>query len=504
MAYYLAAFLSALVVCTALTPGAKWLASRLGAVSEPGGRHVNGQNIPRLGGLAISLAWAGPLLVLALTSTRFSPLLSGHGRHLIGIVGGGLLLCLVGALDDLKGLRAVHKLAAQLVVATGAFALGFRIEGIFLPFIGTLEMGAFALPITLLWIVGVTNAVNLIDGLDGLAAGIAFFAALTSFVIAHLSNSPFVALSMVTLMGALVGFLFFNFNPARIFMGDSGSYFLGYLLATTALTGGLQQKASTAVSLLVPIIALGLPIFDTLFSMVRRLLERRSIFSPDRGHIHHRLLELGLTHRRAVMLLYGVSIVLAGGAIAVSLGRSWEIGIALFSVSAVFVALVRFLGYFGYLHQRRRQKSRFYDENTNRVRLALKLVLPQVQSAPSEQALLEALPRLLSVADLASIALVVDGNNLREWARPGSNPGGREAVHSTFPVGRDDCAKAKLRFCWSNVAEGQNPQVEVLLQLFVDLFAEGLTRVASSLAPVRETQAEPLRSEATREAPALS
>ena len=160
-------------------------------------------------------------------------------------------------------------------------------------------MGVFALPVTVLWIVGVTNAVNLIDGLDGLAAGVTFFAAFTSFVIASISGSVFVALTMAALMGALVGFLFFNFNPARIFMGDSGSYFLGFVLATTALAGGgLQQKASTAVSLLVPVLALGVPIFDTLFSMFRRVLERRPIFSADRGHVHHRLLDIGLTHRR--------------------------------------------------------------------------------------------------------------------------------------------------------------------------------------------------------------
>src|SRR3954452_19382713 len=133
-------------------------------------------------------------------------------------------------------------------------------------------MGVFALPVTVLWIVGVTNAVNLIDGLDGLAAGVTFFAAFTSFVIASISGSVFVALTMAALMGALVGFLFFNFNPARIFMGDSGSYFLGYVLATTSLAGSLQ-KESTAVALLVPIVALGIPITDTLFAMVRRFVE---------------------------------------------------------------------------------------------------------------------------------------------------------------------------------------------------------------------------------------
>src|SRR5690606_22890845 len=143
----------------------------------------------------------------------------------------------------------------------------------------------------------------LIDGLDGLAAGVVFFAGVTNFVVAYISGSVMTALIMAAMLGSVLGFLIYNFNPARIFMGDSGSYLLGYVLAVTALAGA-SQKASTAVALLVPIVALGVPIFDTLFTIVRRFLERRPIFSPDRGHVHHRLLDLGLTHRRAVVILY--------------------------------------------------------------------------------------------------------------------------------------------------------------------------------------------------------
>src|SRR5262249_52489320 len=159
-----------------------------------------------------------------------------------------------------------------------------------------------SLPITVLWITGIVNAINLIDGLDGLAAGIVFFAGLTNFVVAYMHGALMVALFMSAMLGATAGFLFHNFNPARIFMGDSGSYFLGYVIATSSLLGSMQPT-STTVALLVPMLALGVPIFDTLFAIVRRFLERRPLFSPDRGHIHHRLVDMGITHRRAVLIL---------------------------------------------------------------------------------------------------------------------------------------------------------------------------------------------------------
>lgn len=504
MPYYLIGFIATLVTCTALTPVARWLALRYGAVSDPGGRHVNERRIPRLGGTAIALAWAIPLLGLVIFHPGCRALVGEHDRHLTGVVGGGALLCLVGVLDDVRGVKAVYKLLAQVVVAIGAFALGFRIEAVFLPFVDTLPMGVFALPVTVLWIVGITNAVNLIDGLDGLAAGIAFFAALTSFVVAHLSGSVFVALTMATLMGALVGFLFFNFNPARIFMGDSGSYFLGYLLATTALAGGVQQKASTAVSLLVPVIALGLPIFDTLFSMFRRVLERRPIFSPDRGHVHHRLLELGLTHRRAVIVLYGVSVVLAAGAIAVSLGRSWEVGVALISVSVVFVGLVRFLGYFDYLHNRSRRNSRFYDEKTNRLRLAARQILPVLATAGSEKRIFDAVARVASIAEFSRVDILVDGNEARSWVGTNSEAP-RNLTQVAFPLGRDESARAQIRFSWS-ASDDSSPQLDVLLQLLTDVLADALERVESPFAPVPGVPRGDLalQAEATDRVPALT
>jgi len=488
MKSYVAACLISLVLSVLVTPLVRRFALRIGAVSTPGGRHVHGRTIPRLGGIGLAFAWAVPVVVLALRDQVLMRALDGKWSQIVTVVGGGAAICAVGALDDVRGVRSLYKLAAQVLVAVFAFVFGFQIQAIQLPLFGTLPMGVFALPVTVLWIVGVTNAVNLIDGLDGLAAGVAFFAAFTSFVIASISGSVFVALTMAALMGALVGFLFFNFNPARIFMGDSGSYFLGFVLATTALAGGgLQQKASTAVSLLVPVLALGVPIFDTLFSMFRRVLERRPIFSADRGHVHHRLLDIGLTHRRAVIFLYGISSLLAAGAIAVSLGRSWHVGLALLSVSLVFVGFVRFLGYFEYLHFRKRQRARLRDPFTENLRRLVPRLIVSLSRASSEQAALDILERLTTETSMLWVEVLAPPANekhARCWRAPGADSTQRDLIEVVFPIGSEANPIASLRFRWSCDMEDPAPQVDMLLQILVDELSFVLLAFGSSLLPV--------------------
>jgi UDP-GlcNAc:undecaprenyl-phosphate GlcNAc-1-phosphate transferase len=482
MRSHLAIFVVSLLASVLLTPLARRLAFRLGAVGAPGGRNVHARGIPRLGGLALAVGWSISVLAMLRVGGFSSATLGPHATQLFGIIAGGIALCVIGAVDDIRGLRAVHKLAAQVVVATLAYACGFHIDAITLPVVGTLSMGAFALPVTVVWIVGITNAVNLIDGLDGLAAGVGFFGALTSFVIAYVSGNSFVALLSAGLMGVLAGFLFFNFNPARIFMGDSGSYFLGFVLGTLSLTGSLQQKASTAVSLLVPMIALGLPIFDTLFTMLRRFLERRSIFSPDRGHIHHRLLDVGLTHRRAVMVLYGVCVVFTASAIAVSLGRAWQTGVALLSASVVLVALVRFVGYFEYLHLVRRQKARIYDRRTNLLRFALPELQRRLSASRSESEVLTVLQDAIEQTELERVEVESDASQHR-FDSIGPPSGTRDLVRAAYPVGREGRARAKIRFLFRSDEAEVRPEVAILLQLLVDASAAALERAGSRLAP---------------------
>jgi UDP-GlcNAc:undecaprenyl-phosphate GlcNAc-1-phosphate transferase len=346
-------------------------------------------------------------------------------------------------------------------------------------------MGVFALPVTVLWIVGIINAINLIDGLDGLAAGVVFCAGITNLVVAHVAGQIFVGAIMAAMLGAVLGFLFYNFNPARIFMGDSGSYFLGYVLGTTSLAGG-AQKASTAVSLLVPIVAMGLPIFDTLFAIVRRFLERRPIFSPDRGHIHHRLLDMGITHRRAVLILYGISVVFTIAAIGVSLGHSWEAGVAILVASIVMLGFVRFVGYFDYLHKKGRQGARLRSRHAELLRFLLPEVPHLFSAAENEQGVWDALRAVVERGHLRYAELIVPGADqpAMRWTNDdGTDPIGHELVRASYPIGREDLARADLRFGWHSDYGDVSPQSEVLLQVIVDVVETSLRRVGSDYAP---------------------
>ncbi len=486
MRTYLAAFASAAIVSGILTPLVRLLAFRLGAVSRPGGRHVHRHETPRLGGLAICLGFFAPLVGLFFVQSAVANDFTQDISKVVGLFAGGAFMCIVGAVDDTRGIRALYKLYAQIAVAMFAFACGFRIDVISLPFIGNLSMGAFALPVTVLWIVGIVNAVNLIDGLDGLAAGVVFFASMTNFVVAVLSDAPLPALFMATAMGAIIGFLFYNFNPARIFMGDSGSYFLGYVIATTSLAGA-AVKASTTVSLLVPVVALGVPIFDTLFAMVRRWLERRPLFAADRGHIHHRLLDMGLTHRRAVLMIYAVNVILMLTAIAISLGRSWQVGLALVATSAVFIGLVRAVGYFGYVHRRRRQRERLRPQDSELLRRVVPALPARFEQARTQADLMTTLCESAIEAGLCYIEIVSpddDAPPLFQWTNPREKEVfSPDVLSARYPLGRDDLARADIKFGFRSDFGEVCPQTEVLLQVITDMVEASLTRVHSRLAP---------------------
>jgi UDP-GlcNAc:undecaprenyl-phosphate GlcNAc-1-phosphate transferase len=485
MRSFVAAFAISAVLSAILTPFIRRLALRVGAVSLPGGRHIHDRAIPRLGGVAIVLAFFAPILALFFVESSVALALRSDAVKAMGLFLGGGAMCLVGVVDDAKGLRASQKLLAQLAVATLAFACGFRIDAVSLPLIGSVPMGIFAWPITALWIVGIINAVNLIDGLDGLAGGVVFFAGLTNFVVAYLTGSVFVALVMAAMLGAVLGFLFYNFNPARIFMGDSGSYFLGFVLAAASLVG-TAQKASTSVSLLVPIVALGVPIFDTLFAMVRRFLERRPIFSADRGHLHHRLLDMGITHRRAVLVIYGVSVAFAVSAIAISLGRNWQVGLALIASTTIMLGLIRFAGYFEYIHQARRQREGIRPRETELVRAVIPELTRVFDDARTQGQLLTLVGDAAKRADLTSVEVVErqSGSVVFAWINASHDRVEGGDLSTVCLIGPDSRARAKLSFRWQSDVDVVSPQMAVLLQVMTDVVAIHLTRLSSQWAPV--------------------
>jgi UDP-GlcNAc:undecaprenyl-phosphate GlcNAc-1-phosphate transferase len=299
------AFAAAAVLAFVLTPLVRRRAIRYGVVDRPNHRRVNKRPIPRSGGLAIASAFLTVSVALVLLNLQFRfirlPLFLESGE-VIALLAGAAAAAAIGALDDFLDLRARWQLLGQLGLALGAVALGIGITSVNNPFgPGVLRFeGLLAVAITVLWIVGMINSVNFIDGLDGLSSGIGLIAALTLGVISLTTTvgQPFVALLCFALAGSLLGFLRWNFHPASIFPGTSGTMFIGYALAVLSILG----SAKVAVALLV----LGVPIIDAFWIIVRRLSARRSPFTPDRGHIHHRLLDLGLSHRQAVSLIYAI------------------------------------------------------------------------------------------------------------------------------------------------------------------------------------------------------
>lgn len=487
---YLTSFVVATIAGAVFTPIARRIAFHFGIVSNPGGRHIHGRSIPRLGGLGIFAA-AALTMVGGFAIGKLRSVFEPHQERLaLGLLAGGSIMFTIGLLDDVKGVRALYKLYAQTAAAVVAWSFGFRIDVVDLPFVGTLSMGIFSLPITVVWVVGIINAVNLIDGLDGLAAGVVFFAAVTNFVVAWLMGTSFVAIVMATVAGAVLGFLFFNFNPARIFMGDSGSYFLGFTLAVCSIAGPLQ-KASAAVSIAVPVAALGVPIIDTLLAMVRRFLERRPLFSPDRGHIHHRLLDMGITHRRAVLIIYGVTVALCIGAISIAFGRQWQVGAAILGVSAVLFGLIRFIGYFEYLVVVGRQKQRIRSRHVEWLRKIIMSLPARISTARDEGEVLAVLNWLARDARLHWIELRREKDVVQRWSGADyQDMDERDVTTAVFPLNREGL---NLRFGWKSEFGDVPPQMEILLQLVMDQLEENLRRVGSPLVPRAEALALPVQ-----------
>ena len=267
-------------------------------------RHIHTRRIPRLGGIAIFLTlWCLALLAAAAEYFGAPGIVSPHITF--GILGPATLIFAVGVIDDFRGLSPYVKFVAQIAAAVLLFLNGFGISRVSL-MAGHPQLGwLVGLPLTIFWVVWITNAFNLIDGLDGLAAGSALFSTLVTCAVAMLVHNGGILFLSIILAGAIAGFLRYNFNPASIFLGDCGSLLIGFLLSAIALAG--SQKAPTAIAVAIPIVSLGLPILDVTVAVLRRFLSGRGLFDADREHIHHMLLGKGIPHRQAVLLLYGVS-----------------------------------------------------------------------------------------------------------------------------------------------------------------------------------------------------
>jgi UDP-GlcNAc:undecaprenyl-phosphate GlcNAc-1-phosphate transferase len=306
MRSYVILFTSSLLLSFLLTPFVRRKAIEWGAIDLPdNGRRIHLRPTPRLGGVAIYLSFILTLLAVPLLGNLVSTSFRENLPRLTALLIPATLIFFFGIYDDFKGTTATQKIIAQIAAAGIIYALGLRIDSLSSPFGGTWQLPALlSFPLTALWIVIVTNAFNLIDGIDGLAAGASVFALLSILIFSIAQGNPEISLIAVVLVGAVIGFLRFNFNPATIFLGDSGSLFLGFMAAALSLAG--SQKGSTIIAIAIPLVSFGLPVVEAGLSLVRRFLGGDSLLAGDGGHIHHMLLRRGLTQRQAVILLYGI------------------------------------------------------------------------------------------------------------------------------------------------------------------------------------------------------
>ncbi len=305
MRTYLLLFIISAGASLILTPAISRISRRLGWLDEPqDDRRVHQIAVPRLGGVAIFAAILLSLSALLFTNNVITQSLETNSAQLLSVLGPAAIVFLIGIYDDFRGTNAPTKFTVQVLAGLLFCAMGGRIEALSVPLAGSIELHpVVGCALTLLWTVGISNAFNLIDGMDGLATGAALFAALVMLVVSLTLGNPLITVFAIVLCGSLIGFLPYNFNPASIFLGDSGSLFIGFTLAALAVQG--TQKASTAVAVAIPLIAFGVPVVDTAFSIIRRFLGSKPLFKGDREHIHHMLLARGWSQRRVTLVLYG-------------------------------------------------------------------------------------------------------------------------------------------------------------------------------------------------------
>lgn len=329
----------------ALTPIVKRLAYRIGAVDRPNYRKVHARIMPRLGGLAIF----GSFLIAYFILRPVDPISNAVEPAFIpittAIIIGAFIIIITGMLDDIFEITAKAKIAGQLIAASVVvIGGGLEISFINLPFGGEIDFGYFSIPLTIIWIIAITNAINLIDGLDGLAAGVSSIALITLSAMAFIMGDVFVMSTAAILAASSIGFLLYNFHPAKIFMGDTGALFLGFMISVLALMG---FKNVTMVALIIPVIMLGVPISDTFFAIVRRVREKQMISVADRSHLHHCLLNIGFSHSQTVLIIYGIAALFGLAALLFSQATLWGglllLGIMLLAIE-LFVEVVGLAG----------------------------------------------------------------------------------------------------------------------------------------------------------------
>lgn len=353
---YLFIFLISMGVTYLVTPFVIRMAVRMGAVDQPSERKVHREPVPSLGGIAI---------YLGLISGIFIQLFKTNGQlegnlDLWGIIFGATFILLIGVIDDVFDVRPWVKLIGQIIAGLILISVGVRIEFIGNPFGGIISLTTYLMiPLTLLWVVGMINIINFIDGLDGLAAGIAGISAISIMIMAYLTGRTEVVILCIALTGSSFGFLKHNFNPAQIFMGDSGSMLIGFMLGALTVQGVIKSVAS--IALIVPIVIMAVPIFDTFLAIIRRLIRGQPVYEADRDHIHHRLIREGFSHRQTVIVIYIWSIFLSGAALVLNFAMVPLRIFVYLILAALSLFFARYIGVFEWLEER----ANIYRERRN-------------------------------------------------------------------------------------------------------------------------------------------
>ncbi|HQG93320.1 MAG TPA: MraY family glycosyltransferase [Acidobacteriota bacterium] len=417
MRTYIFLFVTAALASAVLTPAVIALCRRFGLFDRPGAaRKIHDRPVPRLGGVAVVAAFLAALAALFfydnVVTRIFTDMVPKIGRILLP----ALVVFALGLADDLRGVRARTKFGVQTAAAVLLWALGFRIGMVSLPFAGGVDLGpVLGALVTVLWVVAVTNAFNFIDGMDGLAAGIALFVSLSVMITAAVMGNKEALILAVPLAGAAAGFLPFNWHPAKVFLGDAGSYFLGFVLAALAVMS--STKSSILVAVAVPVAMLGIPLLDTTLTVARRFLSGQPLFDADGDHIHHRLLKAGLSQRMAVLLLYGLTVVMGALALlGILTGHQPAAVVIPVGLGVLAILVVRRLGWdeFAEAWAMFRKALRFQRQVIgNQVRL--RRFVQDIQTAPDAAALFRRLEEFLAEAGFSACSVEL-------WPSPPDSP----------------------------------------------------------------------------------
>lgn len=477
------AFGSALVIGAVATPLIRNYAHRVGAVDHGlSSRKMHTRPTPRVGGIAIVAAFFVTFIALLCLSSSVRSRFTGEPGAMVGIFLGAAGIAALGIYDDLRGATAKQKLAAQFGVAGLAYAAGFRILAIATPFGAPIPLGFLAVPFTIVFVVGVINAVNLVDGLDGLASGVSILAATTFFIAAAMRGDTLTMWVTAALIGASLGFLVFNFNPASIFMGDTGSMFLGFVLVMTAIRS--HTNADGSVAMAAPILALLVPIGDTLLSMARRSLRGVPLFYGDKEHIHHKLLATGLSHRGAVLAVYVATTALGAAALVVGSGGGAAVTCGVLAAVLVLAgAALRRLGYFDVT---RLADTLVVRRQNLRRRRSMAEVGARLRATSEEREVWAAVEQAVTVLDArwASVELLFEVDGQRGSVKLGgaaeAPPGLLRSRHGLL-VDRPE--RGFLELAWPAAQTTVSRDAEIAIEKLCEQVREALERAVARRSP---------------------